>query len=232
MKIIEQSYQILAPDPLEEITMLGLIEDAGRLCYKSEDKITDTSYKKFVANLIKGKHHSVIEHSNITVRFITDRGVTHELVRHRLASYSQESTRYCDYSDDMLFICPVWCDLEKGLYTVRQSHGTLLVDGPNGHIITHSAATIDFLVACCHAETSYQMLRKRDWSPQQARAVLPNSLKTEIIMTANLREWRHVLDLRCSKAAHPQIRSLMLPLLKELSEKLPEAFTDIYDKYC
>ena len=198
MRIIDQSYEILSPNPQNPAAwrnMLALVETAGRTCYKSDPAVTP---EPFVRRIVHAGHHSVIEHANLTVRFITDRGVTHELVRHRLAAYSQESTRYCDYGgDDIAFVRPVWSK-ENG----------------NQH----------WTNAMLAAEVYYKTLRQDGWSPQQARAVLPNSLKTEIVMTANLREWRHVLDLRCGKAAHPQIRELMLPLRSELAAHLPAVF--------
>lgn len=214
MKIIEQSHKILFPDPDKDEPwshILTLIEHAGRTCYKSKSKGDPNT---FVRSIQDRGHYSVIEHGNITVRFITDRGVTHELVRHRLAAYSQESTRYCDYGgDDVVFIRPVWMNDE----TTYGEHNY-----PFGYNQWHEAMQ--------HAEMYYKSLRADGWSPQQARAVLPNSLKTEIVMTANLREWRHVLKLRTSKAAHPQIRELMLPLLYQLTNLLPVVFGDIKEE--
>jgi len=202
MEIIEQSHQIMTPINEEEI--YKIIELAGRTAYKSEDKITKDSAQKFIASIIKRGHESVIEHFNITVKFITDRGVTHEIVRHRLVSYTQESTRYCNYSKNgMTFIRPVfWRD---DFPKMALWEGGML-----------------------RAEELYNMLiNLGEATPQEARSVLPNSLKTEIACTANIREWRHILKLRTSKAAHPQMRALMIPLLKELQEKLPILFEDI-----
>ena len=202
MEIIEPSYEILTKINDKEI--LKNIEAAGRTCYKSEELITDESANKFVKMVIERGHHSVIEHESISVRFICDRGVTHEIVRHRLAAYSQESTRYVNYGgDDIQFIKPTWYDES----TTEQK---------------------TFWESACHmSEQAYKNLLKQGWRPEQARSVLPNSLKTEIVMTANVREWRHVFNLRCSKAAHPQMRELMIPLLNELSERLPILFDDI-----
>ncbi len=201
MKIIKQSHQILTLINKEEI--YGLIELAGRTAYKSEDKITIGSAEKFIKSILERGHESVIEHFNITVKFITDRGVTHEIVRHRLVAYTQESTRYCNYAKKgVAFINPIFW--EKG------SEKYLL--------------WIDVLIS---AEYSYNKLIETGANPQQARSVLPNSLKTEIVCTANIREWRHILKLRTSKAAHPQMRALMIPLLNELQEKLPIFFNDI-----
>jgi thymidylate synthase (FAD) len=207
MKIISPSHEILyLPEP-EEI--LRIIEIAGRTCYKSEHKISHDSAKEFIKRIIKSGHESVIEHSFCTVKFICDRGVTHELVRHRLAAYSQESTRYANYSKDrfgseITVIKP--CFFKEG-----------------------SKEYITWLKAMETAEKAYMDLLKMGATPQEARSVLPNSLKAEIVMSANFREWRHVLKLRCSKKAHPQIREIMIPLLKELHEKVPIIFDDIYE---
>lgn len=196
MEIIEQSFEII--DKLDGDAILKKLEMCGRVCYKSEARITDNSAKAFVRNIINRGHESVLEHVSFTVRFITDRGETHELVRHRLASFSQESTRYCDYAGNMTFIKPV---------------------GLND--------TLDWLTAMEFAESTYQEMRNRNISPQLARSVLPNSLKTEIIVTANLREWRHILKLRTAQGAHPQIRALMCDLLHFLQQAIPVVFDDI-----
>ena len=188
------------------------LEEIGRVCYKSEDKITQDSAQKFIKTIIDNGHHSVIEHSMATVRFIIDRGVSHELVRHRLCAFSQESTRYCDYQGDIEFIIPPWCiDLGEGVYSYPTDEAL-------------AATTMEWLEAMQQAEDHYNLLRKGGWSPQQARSVLPNSLKTEIVVTANYREWRHIFTLRCSKKAHPQMREVMIPLAKEFAENVPEIF--------
>jgi thymidylate synthase (FAD) len=205
MKIISPSYEILYM--LEPYDILKSIERIGRTCYKSEDNITNDSAKGFVKRLIKSGHESVIEHINITVKFICDRGVSHELVRHRLAAYSQESTRYCNYSGELTFIKPLFWD-EK------------------------SIEFRDWKYAMQEAEKYYMNLLRYGARPEQARSVLPNSLKTEIVMTANLRQWRHVLRQRCSKSAHPQMREIMLPLLVELEYLLPEIFEGIMEGKC
>ena len=187
------------------------IEVAGRTCYKSEDRITHDSARTFIKRIIESGHHSVIEHVNITVRFICDRGVSHELVRHRLASYSQESTRYANYSKE------------------RFGREITVIKPSFWH--ENTPEYLEWLTAMEQAERSYMKLIQLGASPEQARGVLPNNLKTEIVMTCNIREWRHVLNLRCSRTAHPQMRELMLPLLYELHEKLPILFEDIYEKY-
>lgn len=205
MKIIKPSYEIL--DVIDPERVMKKLELAGRICYKSEDRIKEGSAEQFVTNLIKRGHESVIEHFSFSVRFICDRGVTHEMVRHRLASYSQESTRYCNYSKDgfgneITVIEPSYLDKEKRSYAFWQR-------------------------ACEEAEKHYFWMLGCGCAPQEARVVLPNSLKTEIIMTANLREWRHFLKVRTAKNAHPQIRELAIPLLEELQELLPVIFGDI-----
>lgn len=209
MKIIPPSHEILFMP--EGATILQNIELAGRTCYKSEHLITEDSAGAFIGKIIRSGHHSVIEHMNITVRFICDRGVTHELVRHRLAAYSQESTRYANYAKDRF---------DNEITVIRPLFWS-----------EDSQAFQDWKSAMETAERIYMKLLADGAKPEEARSVLPNSLKTEIIMTANLREWRHVIGLRCSGRAHPQIREIMLPLLNELHEKLPVVFEDLYEKY-
>ena len=204
MRIIPASYEIL--DPLNGPDILKKIELCGRVCYKSEDCITNDSAKKFVADIIKRGHESVLEHFSFSVRFIVDRGVSHELVRHRIASFSQESTRYCNYGNDddgCTFIWPLFWKEDKC----------------KGSDIWKNATR--------KAENSYELLLDAGATPQEARSVLPNSLKTEVIMTANLREWRHFLKLRTAKDAHPQMREVTVPLLAELKTLIPVVFEDI-----
>lgn len=215
MKIIKQLWEWVQ----KPSSPLKIIELAGRTCYKSEDKITDDSAEKFVRMINKRGHHSVIEHAVVSIKFITNRGVTHELVRHRLASYSQESSRYCNYSGNVEFILPVWmADHWCGYYDDYFS----LVS------YTSSDDSVGaFLSACWHAEQSYQNLLSFGWRPEQAREVLPNALKTEIVVTANLREWMHIFRLRTSKAAHPQMRALMLSCLEGFQKEIPVLFNNI-----
>jgi thymidylate synthase (FAD) len=200
MKIIEPSYEILEFPS----NALEIIERAGRVCYKSEDKIGPGTAESFARGILKRGHESVLEHVSISVRFICDRGVSHELVRHRMAAFSQESTRYCNYghSGEIAVIKPkFWLEdsAEYGLWSA----------------------------ACVEAESVYLSLMARGASPQEARTVLPNSLKTEVVMTANVREWRHVMKLRTAKAAHPQMRQLMIPLLADFWARMPVLFDDI-----
>lgn len=213
MLLVKPSVEILAMS----LDALQLIEAAGRTCYKSEDKITPDSAPKFTEMVLKRGHESVIEHAVATVRFVCDRGVTHEIVRHRLASYSQESTRYCDYAGGhVAFIIPPWLDgVEPGEYTEYEAN-------PDD-------ATNDWLNAMWNIEGIYRALREKGWRPEQARSVLPNSLKTEIVMTANLREWRHFFKLRTAAAAHPQMREVAVPLLEAMKECVPVLFDDLID---
>ena len=212
MKIIEPSVELInAP---EYKTLLTTIEAAGRTCYKSEDKITEGSAEKFVAGIIKRGHEAVLEHCSFTVKFICDRGVSHEIVRHRMASYCQESTRYCNYGkgkfgEEITVIKPCFWD-----------ENTL------GEKVKMDC----WRIAMRDAEDAYFALLDEGCSPQEARSVLPNSLKTEVVMTANIREWRHFLKLRCSPAAHPQMRQVSDLILKKFSEEYPLFFRDLAEK--
>ena len=207
MKIIKPSYEILTPISPGGIQELKHIEKIGRVCYKSEDKITEDgeSAKKFVKMLIGRGHEAMIEHSSLSVKFIVDRGIANELVRHRIASFAQESTRYCNYSKDkfdgeVTFIQPPFFNQEQyRIWTADMSD----------------------------AEAAYLNLLGSGATPQEARSVLPNSTKTEITITANYREWRNIFKLRTAPAAHPQMREIMIPLLKELKTKIPIIFDDI-----
>jgi thymidylate synthase (FAD) len=239
MKLIKPYTQILSPINGEEI--LKFIEIVARTCYKSEDKITEDSTHKMVKSLIDRGHEAMIEFYDITVKFVCDRGVSHEIVRHRMASYAQESTRYCNYSRDkfnnqITFIIPEWLkELKSGIYEVEwpekdfyiitpaEAEGTW-IPNENGTLKEDYMMWVDSMV---RAEHNYNQLIALGWQPQQARAVLPNSLKTEINVKYNLREWRHFFKLRCSTAAHPQMRELTIPLLAEFQSKIPVIFDDI-----
>jgi len=216
MRIIDQGYKIKLLASFDQ--QLNLIEDCGRVAYASEDKIADGSSKQF-AKMIMGKNHgAVLEHSILTVIFVTDRGVSHEIVRHRLASYTQESTRFCNYAKDkfngsVTYIRPVWIDKDW-----VENHGPEPVFGGN-------SAEDHWWQVCNLAEDYYLRLLKLGWTPQQARSVLPNSLKTKIAVTTNFREWQHIFRLRAiSKAAHPQMRDLMIPLYEDCRTLCPEVF--------
>jgi thymidylate synthase (FAD) len=220
MKIINPSTRLYVNgQPLAwkyGIDMLKAIERIGRTCYKSEDKITDDSYETFVSNLIKRGHLSVIEHCSVTADIICDRGVTHEIVRHRIGSYSQESTRYCNYSAD-----------KYGNEITVIDPGTAFEWGDTPAAM---AKRLNWKSACRVAEMRYLKMLELGASPQEARSVLPNSLKTEIWVTYNLREWRHFFQLRCAQAAHPQMQEVARMLLAEMTAYVPIIFDDIYEE--
>lgn len=221
MKIINPSTHLYVNgQPLAwkyGIDMLKAIERIGRTCYKSEDKITDDSYETFVRNLLKRGHLSVIEHCSVTADIICDRGVTHEIVRHRIGSYSQESTRYCNYSAD-----------KYGNEIAVIDPGTAF--GWSDGTPEDAAKRTNWEYACRVAGVQYLEMLKNGASPQEARSVLPNSLKTEIWVTYNLREWRHFFQLRCAPAAHPQMQEVARMLLAEMTAYVPIIFDDIYEE--
>lgn len=209
MKIINADVQFITP--IDGAAILKRLEECGRVCYKSEDRITEGSAEKFVAGIIKRGHEAVLEHCSFTVKFICDRGVSHEIVRHRLAAYCQESTRYCNYSngkfgEEITVIKPCFWDETDLKYA-------------------------GWANLCSKAEDAYIDLMKSGATPQEARSVLPNSLKTEVVMTADIREWRHFLKLRCSPAAHPQMREVALKLLDMVHDSIPVCFDDIWGEY-
>lgn len=205
MRIIDAGYVI--EDDLQGEAILKRLERAGRTCYKSEERIGPHTARAFVQRIVDSAHDSVLEHEKATVRFICDRGVSHELVRHRIASFSQESTRYCNYGKDK----------HGGEITVVRPY--FWNEG--------SPEWETWKRGCEAAEQAYLQLLAFGSSPEQARGVLPNAVKTEIVVTANLREWRHILRLRVHPRAHPQIREIMIPLLKEFQNRIPVVFDDI-----
>jgi len=203
MTIIRPSYRI---EPIDSNSILKQIERYGRVCYKSEGRITPESAEPFIKRIIRSGHESVLEHASITVTFICDRGVSHEIVRHRIGSYSQESTRYTRYGKEakareVTFIKPFFYKTGSEEYKMWK-------------------------LTMGYCEDAYLSLLKAGSSPQKARSVLPNSLKTEIVCTYNLREWRHFFKLRTSPKAHPQMRELTIPLLAEFKSQLPVVFED------
>ena len=208
MKIIQPSFEFITP--LKGDIILSRIEECGRVCYKSEDRIAPGSAETFCKGIIKNDHEAVLEHCSLTVKMTVDRGVTHEIVRHRLASYCQESTRYCNYSKgkfggEISVIEPLYLEKDSPAYAAWQC-------------------------ACETAEAAYFSMLDFGCTPQEARAVLPNSLKTEIVMTANIREWRHFFRQRCSMAAHPQIRQIAMIVLEACVERIPVLFDDILEE--
>ena len=224
MKIIEPSVHL--EDKIDGQAILKKIERIGRVCYKSENNITEDSAERFVKNIMNRNHESVLEHVSISVRVICDRGVSHEIVRHRIASYSQESSRYCNYSNDkfgneLTFIKPCWFKSSiEDLNTYANIRGTFDKIENVGEWVW-----VDTLRS---AEISYfTLLETCIWTPEQARSILPNSLKTEIVMTMNLREWRHFFKLRCAKAAHPQTREIANMILEKFRNSISVVFDDI-----
>ena len=205
MRIIEPGFEII--DQVDGETIIKSIERIGRTCYKSEEKITDDSAALFVARIIKSGHESVIEHEKVSVKVVCDRGVSHEIVRHRIASYSQESTRYCNYNDnrfgnELTLIKPFYWASDSEKYDI-------------------------WLKTMQSIEDAYNMLISHGAKPEEARCILPNSLKTEIVVTMNLREWRHFFKLRTAQAAHPQMREVSIPLLTAMKKVIPIVFDDI-----
>ncbi len=205
MKIISPYFSF--NDDINGDTILKKIEKAARICYKSEDMISNDSAPSFIANIIKRGHESVLEHEKITVTVICDRGISHEIVRHRIASYSQESTRYCNYTDgkfgrELTFVKPCFWAESDERYRI-------------------------WLEQMEQIEKNYFRLIEMGATPQEARDILPNSLKTEIVITMNIREWRHFFRLRCSKAAHPQMREIATIMLAKFKKNIPVLFDDI-----
>lgn len=227
MKILRAKHEILTPISYtltpKEVTPgvtyseykygtfeMKQLERMARICYKSEGYISVgiESAEDLIQKLIKNGHEAMLEHSSLSVIFQCDRGVSHELVRHRMASFAQESQRYCNYSKDrfggeVTFIQPWWMDEEDDL-----GYST-------------------WLKSCEEAEKTYFKMLNEGYSAQQARMVLPNCTKTEIGVTANYREWRHILRLRTASNSHPDMKFLMDGLKAELKEKLPVVFGDI-----
>lgn len=230
MRLIRPYYEIFNESDLIRATKE--IELAARTCYKSENKIDEGTDIELVTKLLSSGHEAMLEFGpSITVKFVCDRGVSHELVRHRLCSFAQESTRYCNYSKDkfdgqITFIIPSWLVLKEGVYLMLEDNGVF--DSPDGILPFHSlGSTLFYLAALSEAEVRYFELINSGWQPQQARSVLPNSLKTEIVVKANIREWRHIFKLRTFKKAHPQMRELMIPLLQNFQSTCPTLFNDI-----
>lgn len=221
MNKIKASYEILTPISEGGTKELQHIEKIGRVCYKSEDYITEDgeSARKFVAMLIRNGHEAMIEHSFLSVKFTVDRGVSHEPVRHRIASFAQESTRYCNYAKDKFGAECAFIDLEPGI----------MLDNKMKKMSGEEIALVmaEWTSAMEDAERHYMRLLELGATPQIARAVLPNSTKTEITVSANYREWRNFFKLRVPADVHPQMREVTIPLLKELKGMIPVIFDDI-----
>ena len=214
MNKIKASYEILTPISEGGTKELQHIEKIGRVCYKSEDYITEDgeSARKFVAMLIRNGHEAMIEHSFLSVKFTVDRGVSHELVRHRIASFAQESTRYCNYAKDKFGAECAFIDLEPGI----------MLDNKMKKMSGEEIALV-----MAEWTSAMEDAERLGATPQIARAVLPNSTKTEITVSANYREWRNFFKLRVPADVHPQMREVTIPLLKELKGMIPVIFDDI-----
>jgi len=224
MKLVKQGHQILSRISLGGIEELQRIEIAGRTCYKSEDKISPDgeSAKRFVKMIIDNGHEAMLEHSSLSVRFICSRGVSHEIVRHRLFSFAQESTRYCNYSKgkfggECTFIVPPDQEWSVDTEEYHDQYGGIEIGSTKG--LWYDALRI--------AEIDYMELLEAGWTPQEARDVLPNALKTEIVITGNYREWRHFFKLRTDAAAHPHMRDLAKDLLEDVKMRIPVVFDDL-----
>lgn len=224
MKLIRPSVEI--PENIDGVQMLKTLEKIARTCYKSEDKITedDSSARKLIGTILQSHHLSILEFIDITVKFTCSRVTSQSIVRHRLGSYAQESTRYCNYSKDkfdnqLTFIIPQWSMLSQGEYTVDD--------------VLENAEPRDciFLENCKNAELTYNRLVKVGCRAEEARDVLPFCTKTEINVKYNLREWKHFFELRCSSKAHPEIRLLARTLLKRFHEEIPLIFDDLYETF-
>lgn len=224
MRLIRPSFEVMGN--ICAIEMLKNIESSGRVCYKSEGKNAEGDFeltKKFVKGIIARGHESVLEHEKLTIKFIVDRGISHELVRHRIASFSQESTRYCNYGNDHItFILPYWVTIPEGIYEHEQS----IHD-----IISRDCGAKIWALSMLDSEFNYNsLLHSGRQNPEQARSVLPNSLKTEIVVTANLREWRHIFNLRAigtTGRPHPDMVEVMKPCMEYVKELIPVVFDDL-----
>lgn len=207
MKIIEPWIEV---EHFDGKKIMQNIERACRTCYRSEGLITDDSYKKLLKNCINRGHESVLEHEKITVRMCVDIGVYKDLTRHRFGSFSIESTRYCNYGKDKFdneikFIKP--CNIEG-----------------SSELWSNWIGAMDFI------EREYIAMSNNGATPDQMRMILPHSTAAEVTMTANIREWRHILDLRTKKMTHPSIRQVLIPLLLLFKKEMPELFNNIeYD---
>lgn len=203
MKIVEPWIEV---EKFDGVKIMKRLERACRTCYRSEGLITDDSYKRLLSNCLTRGHESILEHEKITVRMQCDIGVYKDLTRHRFGSFSIESTRYCNYGKDKFdneikFIKPCNMD-DKELFN-------------------------EWYRACTEIEQRYLKMTELKATPDQMRMILPHSTAAEVTMTANIREWRHILTLRCSQAAHPSIQQILIPLLLKFKSTMPELFDSI-----
>ncbi len=208
---------------------LSLIERAGRTCWKSEDKIGPGTNEKFVKMIMEFGHEAILEFGWLCYKVICDRGVTHEIVRHRLYTYAQESTRFCTYTNGVTYIiAPWWQQFGEGEYIVHP--GSRPEVQINGTMIAVDSKYRNFLFVLQECEREYIAMLHNSFSAQQARAVLPNALKTEICMAANLREWRHFFKMRCSPKAHPQMQEIAYMILEDAQRRFPIVFDEFSEE--
>lgn len=206
MNVVEPYARIMdLPDCEAGIQLLKKIEWCGRISHRSEDAQSDTSWERFIPAVVIGHGDwSIVEHASVTVDFLVDRGITHEIVRHRVASYTQESTRFVNYEKKMpaAFIAPIGLEVSSSSY-------------------------LSWITGIKESERQYKNMIATGCAPQIARSVFPNALASRLIMTCNLRNWRHFLMMRTTKEAHPQMREVTIPLLAEFQAKIPLLFDDI-----
>lgn len=226
MKLVKPSVNIM--DEVDGNKILKKLERCARVCHKSEEHIKEDSAEKLLRGIMKKGHESVIEHSSLTTHIICDRSTAQQLTRHRIAAYSVESQKYCDYKG-LQVICPPSiqgnqpnCDVEIELNNLYYKH--------------EEKSLVDFKTQIwCRAITQsyvvYKELRKRGVPSEDARSVLPNATKTEVVSTFNMRTWRHVLNISCDKHAQWQIRDIMMLVLRTFHQNIPVLFDDIYEKY-
>lgn len=219
---IERAFAEVVTGLEDPAFTMRLLESTGRLSHKSGESKSEESADKFVRMLVKLGHESVLEHRTVTVRVVCDRAMSHQWVRHRLASFTQESQRYVRYDvGDIVYIDPEFRSATDGKRWTASA--ATLLDAPADIRFCYEA----FGMSCKHATQFYKSLRDRGAAPEDARAVLPNATKTEFVITANLREWRHIFKERCAPGAQHTIRRVMIGLLHQFAEALPACFDDI-----
>ena len=207
MRLVEPWIKV---ENFDGVKIMKRIERACRTCYRSEDKISDESYKNLLTNCLNRGHESVLEHEKITVRIYSDIGTYNDLTRHRFASFSVESTRYCSYNKDkygneITVVNPVYMEDKEVFETWKKAIEDM--------------------------EKAYMKMKELGASTDMCREILPHSTAAEYTMTANIREWKHILELRTTNHVHPAIRQVLIPLLLLFKEQMPEIFGDIeYDK--
>ena len=225
MRVMKAGFKIMRPQRMDEqsrAAIYGAIEEVARKCYKSEDAMDAGSAEKMCRMLVKNGHEAMLEHASITVCFFVDRGVTHEMVRHRIASFAQESTRYCNYSKGKFGNTVTYIDIRNGM----RRDASVQKLGAETQMVIYQ----EWISACADAEMHYMRMLDMGASPQIARSVLSKSTKSELVVTRNVREWRHLFRLRAlgePGKPHPQMQEVALPLLETLAEFLPALFSDL-----